>query len=370
MKTIAVGNGLLVIAAMAAAIGCKSKAPPAPARAVAPARAPAPVAIAPTQAPPSVDEIDPKLLKRFLPIGVAEPPNTPESVKVALGRMLFHDKRLSREGQISCSSCHALTRFGIDGQTISKGVNGRIAARNAPTIFNSPTHVAQFWDGRASTADVQAKGLIMNRIQMAMPHARAVVDVLKGIPGYVDAFAKAFPEDRRPITMENVGEAIGAFERGLVTKSRWDRFIRGESVALTAQEKHGLKVFLDAGCMACHAGPQVGGTLFQKVGAVVPWPNQTDKGRAAITKSPSDNMVFKVPSLKNISQTAPYFHDGASANLHDAIRMMGFHQLGLKLSDEAINAIAIWMRSMTGEIDPAYVAVPELPQSTSGAKAL
>ena len=352
MKRIGALEGFLMIsAATITVVGCKAK----------PARAPTPAPVAAKPAPAPVDEIDAKVLKRFLPVGVAEAPAVPDSVKVALGRTLFHDKRLSRTGQIACSSCHTLTRFGIDGQTTSKGVNGQLGSRNTPSVFNASTHIAQFWDGRATDVEVQAKGPIMNPKEMAMPSERAVTAVLQGIPGYVEMFGKAYPGQRKPMTLKNVGDAIGAFERGLVTKSRWDRFIHGEMGALTAQEKHGLKVFLDAGCMACHTGPQVGGNMFQKVGAVVPWPNQKDKGRAAITKSPSDNMVFKVPSLKNIAQTAPYFHDGASANLHDAIRLMGYHQLGLKLSEEDINSISIWMRSMTGEIDPAYIAAPEMP---------
>lgn len=352
MKTIGVFTGLLTISVATASVGCRSKPAPAPAT--------APVAVAPAPAPAPVDEIDPKVLKRFLPV-VAEAPSTPDTAKVELGRTLFHEKRLSRTGEIACSTCHTLTRFGIDGQRTSTGVNGQVGARNAPSVFNAATHIAQFWDGRASDVEMQAKGPIMNPKEMAMPNERAVVGVLHGIPWYAEMFAKAYPNDRKPISLKNVGDAIGAFERGLVTKSRWDRFIHGEMGALTAQEKHGLKVFLDAGCMACHTGPQVGGNMFQKVGAVVPWPNQKDKGRAAITKSPSDNMVFKVPSLKNIAQTAPYFHDGASANLPDAIRLMAYHQLGLKLSDDDINAISIWMRSMTGEIDPTYIAAPEMP---------
>lgn len=350
MKTSGVLTGLTIISAATAAVGCNTKEAPTP----------PPIVVAPAPAPP-VEEIDAKVLKRFLPVGVAEAPAAPDSEKVALGRTLFHDKRLSRTGEIACSTCHTLTRFGIDGQRTSRGVNGQVGARNAPTVFNASTHIAQFWDGRASDVEMQAKGPIMNPKEMAMPNERAVTAVLQGIPWYVETFARAFPKDRKPITLKNVGEAIGAFERGLVTKSRWDRFIHGEMGALTPQEKHGLTVFLDAGCMACHTGPQVGGTMLQKVGAVVPWPNQTDKGRAEVTKLPSDNMVFKVPSLKNISQTAPYFHDGASANLHDAIRLMAYHQLGLKLSDEDINSISIWMRSMTGEIDPAYIAAPEMP---------
>jgi cytochrome c peroxidase len=364
MTTTNVLKGILAISAAALAVGCTSKQSGAPASAAPPAAPPA------TKEPPAADEIDPKVLKRFLPIGGTETPPAPDAAKVALGRMLFHDKRLSRNREIACSSCHTLTRFGIDGQTTSKGINGKRGVRNAPSVFNAATHIAQFWDGRAQSVETQAKGPIMNPTEMAMPSEHAVVGVLSGVPAYVEMFTKAFPGERRPVSFKNVGEAIGAFERGLVTTSRWDRYIHGERGALTAQEKHGLKVFLDAGCMACHTGPQVGGTMFQKVGAVIPWPNQTDKGRAGITKSPSDTMVFKVPSLKNIAQTAPYFHDGTSTDLHDAIRLMGYHQLGIKLSDEETNSIAIWMRSMTGEIDPAYIAAPVLPPSANGTKAL
>jgi cytochrome c peroxidase len=237
-------------------------------------------------------------------------------------------------------------------------------------VFNASTHIAQFWDGRASSVEAQATGPIMNPAEMAMPSERAVVEVLQRIPAYVEMFRKAFPKERQPISLKNVGEAIGAFERGLVTPSRWDRFIAGDSSALTAREKHGLRVFLDVGCMACHTGPQVGGTMFQKVGALIPWPNQADEGRSAITKASADRMVFKVPSLKNIAETAPYFHDGSTPSLETAIRLMAHHQLGIDLPDEDIAAIALWMRSMTGEIDPAYIQAPAVARGTAEARPL
>jgi cytochrome c peroxidase len=207
-------------------------------------------------------------------------------------------------------------------------------------------------------------GPIMNPKEMAMPSEQAVVAMLESIPEYVAQFKRAFPQAARPISLKNVGDAIGSFVRGLVTKSRWDRYIAGETAALTAQEKRGLKIFLDTGCMACHTGPQVGGTMFQKVGAVVPWPNQKDEGRVAVTKVAADRMVFKVPTLKNIAKTSPYFHDGSAPSLEQAIRLMGHHQLGVALEDDEVKAIAAWMLSMTGEPDPKYVAVPELPAST------
>jgi len=343
--------GLLVLT------GCGRKAP-----AVVAAHTVAAPAVQPRPVPPAaartVDEINPRLLRRFQPVAGAAAPQAPSPDKVALGRALFYEKHLSRDGRVACNNCHALTRFGIDGRSTSTGVAGKRGGRNAPTVYNAATHIAQFWDGRAGTIEEQAAGPILNPLEMAMPNEQAVVAALQAIPTYVDMFRRVFPGDRQPISLKNVGEAIGAFERGLVTTSRWDRYIAGDSTALTAQEKHGLRVFLDTGCMECHTGPQVGGTMFQKVGSYYPWPNQKDEGRSAITKASIDRMVFKVPSLKNIAETAPYFHDGSAPDLETAIRKMGHHQLGIDLDDSEVKAIAAWMRSMTGEIDPAYIAAP------------
>lgn len=308
-------------------------------------------------------EINPQLLRRFKPIpgqgGSAAV--TPE--KVALGRMLFFDARLSKGQKLSCNSCHDLAKHGMDARPFSVGHKGQIGARNAPTVYNAATHIAQFWDGRAETVEEQAKGPILNPIEMANDEAR-VVATLTSIPAYVDAFKAAYPGRSQAITLDNVGDAIGAFERGLVTKSRWDQFIAGKADALSAAEKRGLRTFLDIGCMACHTGPQVGASMFQRVGVIEPWPNQHDVGRAAITKSPVDRMMFKVPSLKNITETGPYFHDGSAKTLADAIRTMGRYQVGVLLTDAEVSSIASWMRSMTGDPDPIYVAMPKLPPST------
>lgn len=310
------------------------------------------------------EEINPRLLRRFQPVAGEAALSPPSADKVALGRALFHETRLSRGHDISCNSCHTLDKFGVDGRPTSRGDRGQVGHRNAPTVFNAATHIAQFWDGRAASVEHQAIGPIMNPKEMAMPNEKAVVATLESMPEYVSMFEKAFPGERKPVTLKNVGEAIGAFERGLVTTSRWDKFIAGDRSALNAQEKRGLRVFLDSGCMACHTGPQVGGTMFQKVGAVLPWPNQKDEGRSAVTKLPADRMVFKVPTLKNIHKTSPYFHDGSAANLEEAISLMGRHQLGITLTDDEVKAIAAWMGSMTGEVDPTYIAAPQLPKGT------
>jgi len=295
-------------------------------------------------------------------LAVAEalsPPQDPN--RVALGRLLFHDPRLSKDREISCSTCHVLSKFGIDGKAVASGVGGRQGKRNTPTVFNAATHIAQFWDGRAIDLEAQAVGPIMNPVEMDMPNEGAVVDVLACVPRYVELFRAAFPGDDHPISLKNVGEAIGAFERGLVTNSRWDKFIAGDHKALTPRERQGLSLFVQRGCITCHTGAQAGGTSFQRVGTVFPWPNQTDQGRADITHFPPDRMVFKVPSLKNIAETAPYFHDGSTPTLEGAIRLMGHHQLGVELPKDEVEAMAAWMRSMTGEPDPAYIAVPRLP---------
>ena len=289
-------------------------------------------------------------------ISVRQDPN-----RVSLGRLLFHDPRLSKSREVSCNSCHILTRFGIDGKTTATAIEEESRRRNVPSVFNAATHVAQFWDGRTLTVETQASEALTNPVEMAMPNEQAVVDALSGVPRYVEMFHAAFPGDDQPITLRNVGQAIGAFERGLVNKSRWDRFIAGDHSALTAQEKRGLDIFMQRGCIVCHAGPQVGGTSLQKVGAVFPWPNQADKGRLEVTHFEPDRMVFKVPSLKNIAETGPYFHDGSTSSLEVAIRLMAFHQLGIEITENEVYAIADWMRSMTGEPDPAYVAAPQLP---------
>ncbi|HTB60312.1 MAG TPA: cytochrome c peroxidase [Polyangia bacterium] len=287
------------------------------------------------------------------------PPQDPN--RVALGRFLFHDPRLSKNREVSCSTCHVLSKFGIDGKIVSTGVGGRQGRRNSPSVFNAATHIAQFWDGRAADVESQAVVPIMNPVEMDMPNEQAVVDALAGVPRYAEMFHQAFPDDDHPISLRNVGEALGAFERGLVTTSRWDKFIAGDHKALTPRERQGLGLFVQRGCLTCHTGPQAGGMTFQKVGTIFPWPNQKDQGRAEITHYPPDRMVFKVPSMKNIAETAPYFHDGSTTSLETAIRLMGHHQLGIEMPKDEVDAIAAWMRSMTGVPDPAYIAVPRLP---------
>jgi cytochrome c peroxidase len=352
-----VNTSRLATLAVALTLSCKQAEPPATA-AVATT---APITTSNHSA--SEDEINPRLLRRFQPVAGDAAGVRASAERIALGRALFHDKRLSRGQDIACNTCHALNNFGIDGKATSTGARGQQGTRNAPTVYNAASHVAQFWDGRAASIEAQATGPIMNPREMAMPSEQAVVDVLKSIPDYATMFTQAFPGQAAPISLKNVGEAIGAFERGLVTQSRWDRFVAGDKNALSAHEKRGLRVFLDVGCVDCHTGPQVGGTMFQKVGAVLSWPNQGDLGRMAVTKTEADRLVFKVPTLKNVAKTSPYFHDGSAASLKEAVQMMGKHQLGITLGDDETDAITAWMRSMTGAVDATYIGAPSLPKS-------
>jgi len=267
---------------------------------------------------------------------------------IALGRRLFFENQLSADSNMSCSTCHNVAKDGADEHKFSPGHKMVPVGRNSPTVFNAAGQVAQFWDGRAKTVEEQALGPILAAGEMAMPNAETVVTVLKNDPTYVVAFSRAFPGVKDPLSFENVGVAIGAYERTLVTHSKWDDFLKGDDSALDDNQKRGLNTFMEAGCAACHNGTLLGGGSFMKVGAVEPWPNQADQGRFAVTGQESDRMVFKVPSLRNSTETAPYFHDASSESLGAAVYMMGKHQLGKALLPEQVNDIVSFLDSTKG----------------------
>jgi len=338
----------IVVLTVSSLWGCKSEAP---------APKPAPVAAAPQ---PKPVEVDPVRLLAFqpLPANMDSPDNPSTPDKVALGRQLYFDKRLSKGQDISCNSCHRLDGFGVDNEKTSPGHQGQRGGRNSPTVFNAALHIAQFWDGRAATVEEQAKGPVLNPVEMAMPDAKTIEKMLASIPEYVEAFKKAFPDDKKPVTFDHAAQAIGAFERKLVTPGRWDKFLAGDKSALTDAEKTGFNTFMEVGCMACHMGAGVGGGLYQKLGLVVPWPDQKDLGRFEVTKNEADKMFFKVPSLRNITKTAPYFHDGSVATLPEAVRLMAKHQLGKDLSDKDTASIVAWLGALTGEAPAELIAEP------------
>jgi cytochrome c peroxidase len=288
--------------------------------------------------------------------------NPATDAKLDLGRMLYFDDRLSKNHDVSCNSCHDLAGFGQDNQPNSPGHRGQRGDRSSPSVYNAALHISQFWDGRAADVEEQAKGPVLNPIEMAMPNEQAVLSVLRSIPGYVEAFAAAFPGEGDPVTYDNMGRAIGAFERRLMTPSRFDDFISGQTDALTEDEIAGLETFVNTGCITCHMGPAVGGGMYQKLGLIRPYPVE-DPGRFAVTEQESDRQVFKVPSLRNIAKTAPYLHDGSVPTLKEVIRIMAEHQLDKNLDASQIRSIEIFLGSLTGRIDATYTARPQLPPS-------
>ena len=288
--------------------------------------------------------------------------------RVELGRQLYYDPRLSKNHDISCNSCHMLDRFGVDGEPTSPGHKGVRGDRNSPTTLNASLHIAQFWDGRAADVEEQATGPVLNPVEMALPSEEHVSVVLESIPGYVALFAAAFPEQSRPATLENAGIAIGAFERGLLTPGPFDRFMAGDSSALTAQQQRGLQTFIATGCTTCHNGPAVGGAMYQKLGLVHPYENE-DPGRFKVTGQEADRGVFKVPSLRNVAETGPWFHDGSITTLDEAVRLMAWHQLGRELEAAEVRDVVAFLGSLTGTVDAQYVAAPELPESSDATPA-
>jgi len=311
--------------------------------------------------------IDAAKLAAFAPLpdAVSSKDGALTEEKTSLGRMLYYDARLSRSQTISCNTCHKLTQYGVDNEPTSDGFKGQKGDRNSPTVYNAAAHFVQFWDGRAPDVEEQAKGPVLNPAEMAMRSEKSAVAVIKSIPEYVAAFRKAFPDQKDPVTYNNMGNAIGAFERKLLTPARWDKFLKGDQAALTSEEKAGFIQFADAGCQMCHSGALLGAGMFQKIGAAKPWPDATDLGRFKVTKADADKQMFKVPSLRNVEKTAPYYHDGKVATLKEAISKMAEYQLGAPLTPAQVASIETWMKSLTGEIPAEYIKEPALPKSTA-----
>ncbi|HUK57004.1 MAG TPA: cytochrome-c peroxidase, partial [Nitrospiria bacterium] len=289
----------------------------------------------------------------------ADNPTTPE--KVALGKMLYFEPRLSKGDTISCNSCHNLATGGVDNLPTSMGHLAQFGPRNAPTVLNAGLEFAQFWDGRAASLEEQAKGPILNPIEMAMPDQGMVLSRIRTIPEYVEKFKKAFPGDTDPITYDNIARAIAAFERTLLTPSRFDDFLKGKSDALTDPEKKGLGLVIKKGCIICHNGVGAGGGMFQKFGIRDRYEYSDDLGRYNVTKKDADKYFFKVPMWRNVTRTAPYFHDGSIWDLGEAVRIMGRIQLGAKLTDDEVDSIVAFLHSLEGKMPEEALILPVLP---------
>ena len=304
----------------------------------------------------------------FKPLqGDAEnPDNLITKEKVLLGQTLYFDKRLSKDETVSCNTCHNLETFGVDNEVTSDGVGGQKGGRNSPTVLNAAFHFTQFWDGRAKDVEEQAGGPILNPIEMAMPDQEAVIKRLQAIQGYREMFAAAFPGEEQPVNYVNLQKAIGAFERKLITPSRFDEFLMGYQDVLTDQEKKGLQTFMDVGCTACHSGTVLGGSMYQKFGLAGNYwdftnSEKVDNGRFLVTKNEADKMLFKVPSLRNIEKTHPFFHDGSVDNLPDAVRIIAKLQLSKDLTDQEVSEIVTFLKTLTGKVPEELAKAPEMP---------
>lgn len=279
--------------------------------------------------------------------------------KIDLGKKLYYDKALSKNGTISCNSCHNLATYGVDNKYLSEGDTKQLGDRNSPTVIYASLHSMQFWDGRAKNVEEQAKGPLLNPVEHSIPDAAFLEKKLRAMPEYQALFKKVYPKDKEPITFDNLANAIGAFERKLNPKSKFDDYLDGNESALNDQEKKGLSSFMENGCITCHSGPALGGQMFQKFGvygdyAKLTGSKKVDNGLFDLTKKEGDKFLFKVPGLRNVEKTAPYFHDGSVSSLNEAIKMMGKLQLNKDISDEDAKNMAAFLKTLTADVDAKY----------------
>ena len=296
------------------------------------------------------------------PIKPIEAAQVSDAGKVELGKKLWFEPRLSMSGIISCNTCHNLSMGGTDNLKTSIGHGWKAGPVNSPTVFNSSLAIAQFWEGRAADLKEQAGGPIQADVEMNMPHTLAV-GILQSIPGYVDEFKRVYGKDKIDIDM--ITDSIAEFEKTLVTpNSRFDKWLAGDDKALTGKELAGYTLFKESGCVACHNGPAAGGTSFQRMGVVEPYKTSSPaEGRSAVTGVDADRFNFKVPTLRNVELTYPYFHDGQAATLEEAVDIMGRLQLGRTYSADEIGSIVAFLKTLTGELP--QIAMPILPPSSN-----
>jgi len=305
-----------------------------------------------------------RALFKTLPKNMATPgvPSSPE--RVALGRSLFFDPRVSLDGTVSCSRCHQPALYGTDGLALPIGVENRVNPRNGPTVLNAALQFVEHWRGDRASVEDQATRALVGPPSFGLPDYAAAVTRLRSL-GYESQFRSAFPQDSQPVTAENWGKAIGAYERTLLTPSPFDAFLEGDPAALDPRAKAGLQKFIGSGCSGCHNGVGVGGGLYQKFGLAKDYwtatgSAQVDKGRADVTHNPADLYVFKVPSLRNVAMTPPYFHDGSVPTLPAAIRVMGEVQLGRQLAATDVDDLVAFLRSLTGRLPEQFGEAPVL----------
>ncbi len=303
-----------------------------------------------------------------VPVTMAKDAKSVSPDQARLGKVLFYESRISVDGTVSCARCHPLGLYAADGLKTSIGNRCSPNPRNAPTILNAAGQIAEHWIGNRTDVEDQALQSVTGPASFGMPSRAEFESRLKAIAGYAPLFRNAFPGEADPLTLDNFARAVGAFERTLVTPSPFDAFLSGDSVALTVREKEGLKMFMDRGCASCHSGAYVGGGMYGKFGVVRPYWELTksekpDEGRFAVTKSDEDRYVFKVPGLRNVARTPPYFHDGSIESLETAVAIMAKAQLGADLSGEERSVLLAFLGSLTGRIPEDALRIPELPDS-------
>ncbi|MEZ9367575.1 cytochrome-c peroxidase [Shewanella sp. 10N.286.51.B2] len=296
------------------------------------------------------------------PIEVIKPAVITEPEKVELGKMLFFEPRLSMSGFISCNSCHNLSLGGVDALPTSIGHEWQQGPINSPTVLNADYMLAQFWDGRAATLKEQAAGPIDNPKEMGYTHDLAV-DTIASMPAYVARFNDIYGSNE--VNIDRITDAIATFEKTLVTpNSPFDKYLEGDKKAISADAQTGYQLFKDKGCVACHNGPAVGGTMYMKMGLIKPFHTDNPaEGRKGVTGKEADKFVFKVPTLRNIDLTYPYFHDGSVWNLDEAVNTMADIQLGQKMSAKETAQMVEFLNSLTGE--QPQIMLPILPPSNA-----
>jgi cytochrome c peroxidase len=278
-----------------------------------------------------------------------------EKSKVLLGKKMFYDKKFSKNQTQNCASCHDMERFGQDNLRVSPGDSGVPGVRNVPTVLNAHLQFAQFWDAHEPSVEEQAPGPIFGTVEMGMTDTLELLSRIASDPEYPPLFEKAFPEADTLITLENIKQAIGAFERTLNTPGRFDDYLNGDLDALSYEEKKGIKSFIDQGCIPCHSGVLLGGNMIQEFAIFGYYWDYTgsehlDKGVYKDSKKDKDMFFFKVPGLRNVAETHPYFHDGSIESLEESIRIMGLSELNAQLLDEDVQLISAFLQSLTGEI--------------------
>ncbi len=304
------------------------------------------------QQPPEDLTYQQEVLTKVKPLFAVVPEKMPGSendteARIKLGEKLYFETALSNTADMSCNTCHDIATAGVDNKPTSDGTNGIPGPRNSPTVFNAGFHFVQFWDGRAADLNEQAGGPILNPDEMAIPDSATAVAKIKAIPEYTALFTEAFGANS--IDFENITEAMAAFERTLVTHDRFDDFLKGDLKAITKTEVEGLDLFMGKACITCHMGSMLGGNMYQKNGLIKPYKNLEDEGRFEVTGLEQDKFMFKVPALRNIALTGPYFHDGGVESLDETIIMMGDMQLMQQISTEEAAKISAFLKTMDGE---------------------